>query len=780
MLLQKIARHKIKTGIAVIALVAWYFCLPRTLFHAPSSTVIESAEGRLLGARIAADGQWRFPEADSIPDKFRQCIVYFEDEYFYRHPGFNPVSIGKAILTNLKAGRVVRGGSTLSQQVIRLSRKEKKRTYAEKLVELILATRLEFRYSKGAILKLYASHAPFGGNVVGLDAASWRYFGVQPHQLSWAESATLAVLPNAPGLIYPGKGQQRLLKKRNALLSKLLDNTIIDSLTYELAIAETLPPRPFPLPRSAPHLLQRLAETQEGERIKTSIDYTLQQQVNTIVNRHYILLKQNEVHNMAVLVMEVKTRKILAYTGNTPTDSDHQKDVDVIRAPRSTGSILKPFLYAAMLDAGELLPDALVADVPTQIAGYMPQNFDESYSGAVPAARALARSLNVPAVRLLSAYGLERFHDQLQQFKMKDINKPADHYGLTLILGGAESNLWDLCKSYAAMAGTIQHFNETSGEYFRRELTEPLLRSVEIADFGKKTPEKPIFDAGSSYLTFEAMKEVNRPEGEEAWEFFNSSREVAWKTGTSFGNRDAWAIGVTKEYVVGVWAGNADGEGRPGLTGVGSAAPVLFDVFDVLPRTAWFPVPYDALTEVTVCRNSGYLATGLCPQKTIRAPLNGERFTACPYHKLIHLDAQQHYRVNASCEAPDAMVSASWFVLPPLMEYYFKHTDIHYKPLPPYRENCYGESRLTMDFIYPKENGIITLPKNFEGKTNELILSIAHTKPESTVFWYLNEAYLGQTRAIHEMAVLPETGKHSITAVDEFGNTIKRRVTIVK
>ncbi len=509
------------------------------------------------------------------------------------------------------------------------------------------------------------------------------------------------------------------------------------------------------------------------------MDHVLQQHINTIVKRHYNLLKQNEVYNAAILVMDVKTRKILAYTGNTPTDKSHQKDVDIIRAPRSTGSILKPFLYAAMLDAGELLPNTLVADIPTQIAGYTPENFDEKYNGAVPAKRALARSLNVPAVRLLGEYGLERFNDQLQQFKLKDINKPANHYGLTLILGGAESNLWDLCKSYAAMAGVVNHFTETSSEYFTGELAEPVMLTHEAVDFGKKTREKVLFDAGSIYLTFEAMKEVNRPEGNEAWEFFDSSREVAWKTGTSFGNRDAWAIGATKDHVVGVWVGNADGEGRPDLTGVGSAAPLLFDVFDVLPRTTWFATPYDALTEITICQNSGYLATEICPEKTIRSSLNGVRFAACPFHQLIHLDPKRQYRVNTSCEAPDAMVSTSWFVLPPLMEHYFKNTNARYKTLPPFRKNCYSDTRLTMDFVYPKENGNITLPKNFEGETNELILSIVHTQPGSTVFWYIDNAYLGQTQHIHEMAVLPETGLHTITAVDEFGNEIKRTLTIV-
>ncbi|NAS31138.1 penicillin-binding protein 1C [Flavobacteriaceae bacterium R38] len=776
--LSYIKKHRLKSITVVFLLVAYYFCLPRQLFDTPTSTVIESKSGRLLGAKIAEDGQWRFPKTDSIPEKFRQCIVYFEDEYFYKHPGFNPISIFKAISENIKAGKTVRGGSTLTQQVIRLARKGKKRTYFEKLIELVQATRLEFRFSKKEILNLYASNAPFGGNVVGLDVASWRYFGVQPHQLSWAESATLAVLPNAPSLIYPGKNQERLLKKRNRLLKKLYEEEIIDELTYELAITETLPQKPFPLPQIAPHFLHYLSKTAKGKRIVTTIDEQLQENVNTIVRQHHEVLKQNEIHNGAVLVLDVKTREVLAYVGNTPTDKNHQKDVDVINAPRSTGSVLKPFLYAAMLDGGELLPNHLVPDIPTQIAGYNPQNFEESYDGAVTAKRALSRSLNVPAVRLLRSYGLQRFRDQIKTFNLKDVNKSVDHYGLTLILGGAEASLWDLCKTYASLASTLNHFNETSSEYFTNEFTEPVFTADKTVDFGKKSLEKTLFDAGSIYLTFEAMKEVNRPEGNEAWEFFDSSKEIAWKTGTSFGNRDAWAIGATSDYVVGVWVGNADGEGRPNLTGLQSAAPILFDVFDVLPKSDWFLIPYDELIEVEVCEDSGYLATPICPKVRSMVPKNGARTNACPYHQLVHLDAKKQFRINSSCEEITEINETSWFVLPPLMEYYFKTTNANYKSLPPYRSDCFNEGVADIDFIYPRENGIISLPKDFDGNTEELILKIVHSKPGTTVFWYLDHDFIGQTTTFHELSTVPEKGKHLITVVDEYGNESKRNIEI--
>ncbi|GAL78456.1 multimodular transpeptidase-transglycosylase [Algibacter lectus] len=550
-MLNYIKQHKVKSAIVALILVAYYFCLPNPLFKDPTATVITSSNNQLLGAQIAKDGQWRFPHNDSIPNKFKTCIVQFEDEYFYKHPGFNPISIFKALKENLKSGGIKRGGSTITQQVIRLARKGKSRTYFEKIIEIILATRLELSASKNTILTHYASNAPFGGgNVVGLDAASWRYFNRNANNLSWAESATLAVLPNAPSLIYPGKNQERLLKKRNRLLKKLLENSKIDTLTYELSVAEGLPHKPYPLPQTAPHLLQKVAQTQTGARVQTTIDIKLQNRINHIVKNHYNKLSQNEIYNAAVLVLDVKTRQVLAYIGNTPTDRAHQKDVDIIDKPRSTGSILKPFLYAAMLDSGDLLPNTLVADVPTQYGSYNPENYNKTYDGAVPASRALSRSLNVPAVRMLQDFGLDRFYQYLKFLKLKDLKYDANHYGLSLILGGAESNLWDLCKSYAALSSTLNHFSENSSTYFSNEFCEPTFLASTKINFGKQTTDKTLFDAASTYLTYQSLKEVNRPESDESWEFFDGSKQIAWKTGTSFGFRDAWAIGSTKDYVV--------------------------------------------------------------------------------------------------------------------------------------------------------------------------------------------------------------------------------------
>ena len=775
-----IASNRIKIALILLLVLVYYFCLPGRLFDSVYSTIIESNDGKLLGAKIADDGQWRFPEPDSIPHKFKTCIIAFEDQYFYKHFGVNPIAVWNAFRQNQKAGKVVRGGSTLTQQVIRLSRENKQRTYGEKFIEAILATRLEFRFSKERILELYAAHAPFGGNVVGLEMAAWRYFGIKPHQLSWAEAATLAVLPNAPSLIYPGKNQEILLRKRNRLLQKLYVDGMIDKLTYELSLEEPLPQKPFELPQIAPHLLERIVKENKGKRITTTIDFSIQERVNHLALNYYNQYKQNEIYNLAILVVDVATRNVIAYVGNAPTDITHKKDVDIITAPRSTGSILKPLLYASMLDESLLLPTSLVPDIPTQISGYTPQNYDNTYDGAVPANRALSRSLNIPSVLMLQDYGIYNFYDKLQKYKFRTITKHPNHYGLSLILGGAETNLWDLCKTYASLTSTLNHFTHNQSKYREKEFSELNFYSDNQIDFGRDTYKKNIVGAGSIYLTYKAMIEVNRPEGGESWKFYDSSLPIAWKTGTSFGNRDAWAIGTTQKYVVGVWVGNATGEGRPELTGVGSAAPILFDIFSGLPKSDWFAIPHDDLEEVRVCATSGNLATEHCPTTLQHVPYSENELPICAYHKIIHLDSSENFRVNASCENPENIVAKSWFVLPPVMEWYYKSKNADYRVLPPFRDDCNPTENYQMDFIYPKTDSKIYLAKNFESQLQPIVLKVAHSNPKTTLHWYLDRTYLGQTKDFHEMPIKAKTGIYYVTVVDENGNEIIRKMEIVE
>jgi len=769
---------RIVSAAAAFGLLLWFWlCLPDPLFSDAYSTLLKDRNGNLLSAKIAADGQWRFPRGGGLNPKFTTCLLQFEDQYYYGHWGVNPGSVWRAFRQNRKAGRVVSGGSTISMQLIRLARKNKRRTYGEKIMEMILAFRLECGYTKRTILELYAAHAPFGSNVVGLDAAAWRYFGRTADQLSWAECATLAVLPNAPSLIYPGKNQQLLLEKRNRLLRKLAEKHLLSEEDLHLALQEELPQKPYALPNQARHLLNRcVKEKGEGTGYETTVDGDLQERVTEILKRHSAILKNNEVHNICALVLDVKRNEVLAYVGNTPLrgKEPHGEDVDVIDAPRSTGSLLKPYLYGFMLNDGEILPNTLVADIPTQIAGYTPQNYDLTYDGAVPAKRALSRSLNIPAVKMLQQYSLQKFADRLRQLGLTTINRSADNYGLSLILGGAEGKLWDMCSAYASMARVLDRYNH-DGTYAKDDWNKPACLRRNTHTDPKPAEQAALLSASSIWLSFEAMIEVARPDIEASWQRLSSSQKVAWKTGTSFGFRDGWAIGVTPTHVVGVWVGNADGEGRPGLTGIATAAPVLFEIVGQLPKTnSWFAKPSSDLKQIDVCVQSGCRPSPACPQtKKEWVPLrSSDRTLACPYHRLIHLDAQGQHQVTDACLSPAEMRTEAWFVLPPVQEYYYKTKNPTYKTLPPFKEGCLQQNQRSMEMIYPKSGTTIYVPLEMNGEQGRAIFEVAHRQPGRTVFWHIDGELVGSTKDIHQLAVNTVRGKHTLTVSDDAGETL--------
>jgi len=717
-------RNRIIMVVAGAIALAWLLCLPRELFKGvPYSTVVESAEGELLGARIADDGQWRFPPSDTVPERFATALIQFEDKRFRWHPGVDPLAIGRAIKDNLSHGHTVSGGSTITMQVIRLSR-GKERTIWQKAIEAVQATRLELRYSKKKILALYAAHAPFGGNVVGLEAAAWRYFGRPAAELSWAESATLAVLPNAPASMHPGKNRELLKDKRNRLLQKLYEHGDIDAETLELSLEEPLPEAPLQLPSYASHYVEHC---KKGERTRTGILFSTQKAIEEACDRRSDDYAKEGIADMAAVVIDNHSGNIIAYVGNTsPERKRPGAQVDVAASPRSTGSILKPALYAAALEEGTILPRTILPDVPINLSGFAPQNFDHQYYGAVPANEALARSLNIPAVFLLQEYGVPKFLDNLRKCNITTLENEASHYGLSLILGGGECRLDQITRMYSNMV---------------KDAAESL----------------------AAWYTLDALKEVNRPD-ELDWRLIRSVRKAAWKTGTSYGFRDSWAVGMTPDYTIGVWAGNAEGQGVPGLTGARVAGPVMFDILNLLPVSkGWFEMPGQAghdgrvtpgndRANVTpgsdrgsewakVCTLSGYLAGPDCTDtEDMLIPAAGLDIEACPYHK------------NGE------------FVLPPAMEWY-------YRPHHPEYTGAKKAAAASIGFIYPSQGSTLQLPRQLSGKVEGAVFKAAHHNPATKIWWHLDGNYIGETSLIHEMKLAPEKGKHTLTIVDENGES---------
>ena len=745
-------------------LIVWFlFCLPRHLFRAPLSATAISADGTLLGARISADGQWYFPPSDHVPEKFARCIVAFEDKRFWLHGGVDPLSAGRALVQNLRRGGVVSGASTLTMQVIRLSRPDKPRSVPEKLYEMMLATRLEFRCSKKKILLLYASNAPFGGNVVGIEAAAWRYFGRSADDLSWGESAMLAVLPNAPGLIHPGRSRERLLEKRNALLDKLERKGVIDETECLLAKDEPLPDKPLPMPDAAYHLLERCRLERGDGPFSTTLDAVLQDRVNAIARRYFDSYRTNLVDNMGILVTDVHTGEVRAYYGNTRGCAPRVRgaDVDMIPAARSSGSTLKPLLYASMLQAGEILPTSLVKDTPYNHNNFSPHNYSRTFEGAVPAHEVIERSLNVPSVRMLEDFGAERFLEVLRRMGFTTIDKDADHYGLSLILGGAEITLETLASAYYYLAA------ELAGDPVHEELAY-------LSDARRdRLPARRIpIGKAAAYLTFEALSNANRPEEEASWMDFSTGRRIAWKTGTSWGNRDAWCVGVNRDWVVAVWVGNSDGEGRAGMTGVSYAAPVMFDVFSALPGSAWFSRPTGEMTQVEVCHESGFPAGELCPHlDTLWVPDVAEQPDMCRYHRLVHVDAEGRWQVNSNCCPPEEMRAEVRFVLPPAQEWYYMQKHLEYKPLPPKHPlfDAASSSYNPIEIIYPQNGITLVLTRALSGQQNGAVFRAAHSDPSATVYWHIDDEFVGETTGEHELRVDPAPGQHRLTLIDGQG-----------
>lgn len=773
--------------VLVLLLIAgWWLALPDPLFDLPYSVVVEDQRGELLSARIAADGQWRFPALDSVPQRFATALIAFEDKRFWHHPGIDLLALARACYQNARAGRVVSGGSTLTMQVMRLSAGGAPRTLWRKLWEMLMALRLELTTTKADILRLYASHAPFGGNVVGLEAAAWRYFGKRPDRLSWAEAATLAVLPNAPALIHPTRRRHLLRDKRDRLLERLWRQGTLDSLSYQLALAEPLPGPPQPLPDLAPHLTEYLRlQHPAGGRFRTTLDRQTQQRASELVATHARSWAANGVHNAAALILDTRSGAVRAWVGNAQgCGAAHSEWVDMVTAPRSPGSALKPLLYALLLDQGRLLPQQLLFDLPIWYGGYHPRNYHLGYDGLVPADVALARSLNVPAVGLLQAAGVPVFLNRLRQWGFQHLDKPAAHYGLSLILGGGEVTLWELCGIYASMGRTLLHADSLAGvvRRARGDLRPPFVLAQNAARPAASTdPPPPFLGAGAIWFTFEAMKQVARPDAFSNWQIFQSSRPLAWKTGTSVGFRDAWAIGVDPEWTVGVWMGNADGEGRAGLIGIRAAAPLMFNLLHMRPAAAhWFSVPYDDTEYAVLCTRSGMLASRWCPADTVLVPLPGLEGPTCTFHHVYWYDPTRRWRVHRNC-APDA-VADTVFVVPAVAVPWYVRTHPEYAPPPPYRPDCLTRMphHAGVSIIYPPHGLQVHLPVDVDGTPQAMVCRAATVRPREVLYWMLDDRFLGSTSERHELVLRPEVGPHTLTVIDARGASTSVAFTVVE
>ena len=747
---------------AVLLLLAGMTVIPLAfpLFKGDYSAVILDEQGEILRVFLNTAEQWHMPpdEAVPVPAKLVSAVLCFEDKYFYLHGGVNPYALLRAAAQDISSRSTVSGASTLTMQLARLL-KPKSRTIFNKLLEIFQALKIEALYSKEQILKLYLDHAPYGGNIIGYRTAALKYFGKWADHLTWGEAALLAILPNAPAVIAPGLDNSRLEEKRNRLLKKMLDLKIIDRETLNISLAEPVPVTIKDFPMSAPHLAAALQLQHQGMYVKTTINKQLQDDLTVLVAQQKEHLGYLGVKNVAVLVVETGSGKVRAYIGSQDFfDRETQGQVDGVMAPRSTGSILKPFLYALCMDEGMILPGSLLKDVETHFGSFSPVNSNFRYSGLVPAREALIRSLNVPAVRLLSEYGLYKFYMFLKRAGMSTLFRPYFDYGLPLIIGGAEATVFDMAALFRGLGnyGTFSPLKLLEGE-------------------GDAEKGLSLISPGAAWLVLDILKEVSRPEAEYYWQQYQEQWPLAWKTGTSYGQRDAWSIGVSPQWTIAVWAGNFSGEGNPNLKSGNSAAPLLFNVFNYLPKSRekahWFARPDTVLTLVKVCKDTGYLATAECPAtEYVPAPQFMRSFVPCRYHKTVYVTTDEKYSVCSLCWEPGKYKKVSRLLYPPDVVQYLRTRGQLINRIPPHKPDCPGlVNTKAVQILYPLENSKLWIPRDFYGTYEKITCKVAHRNTNQVVFWYLDSVYIKETTGDHNLALSLDKGWHELLVIDQDG-----------
>ena len=752
---------------AFLAVLYFSVPLPRPLFPADYSTVVLDEEGGVLRAFLNGNEQWCFPPRQDldIPQKLKTAVLLFEDRSFYSHPGVRPLSLLRALYQNASKGQVVSGASTITMQVSRLMR-PKARTYLNKALEILQALKIELHYTKEETLGAYLDHAPYGGNIVGYQAASLRYFCKAPGQLTWGEAATLAVLPNAPGLVSPVADPDRLRARRNRLLARLRDEGEIDAETHRLARQEEVPRGARPFRMVAPHLARRLKAREGDGTIRTTILRAVQERAEGLVARHVAYLNRLGIRNGAVLVAETQSGKVRAYVGSQDfSDADAQGQVDGVMAARSSGSLLKPFLYALCMDEGIVLPQTLVRDVPSYYGAFSPSNADGKFSGLVQAQEGLIRSLNVPAVRLLKTYGVYPFYCFLEAAGISTLFRPADGYGLPLVIGGAEVTPWDMAVLFRGLGngGRFRPLQVLAGPSGRRDVGG-----------------MPLISPGACDLTLNVLRDLKRPGAEHYWQQYQNPWPLAWKTGTSYGQRDAWAVGVSPQWTVAVWVGNFDGQGNANLTGSGCAGPLLYDVFNALPKDAWlswFERPDACLAPVEICLDTGFRAGPACGRRSVAdAPLHMTPLPVCPYHRNVFVTLDGVHQVCSLCWQPGGYVRVSRLVYPADVTQYLRRRGQMIGAAPSHSPGCPAQQGGQMvQILYPQENAHLWMPRDFDGSRQQVALRAAHREHRRVLFWYLDHRFIGSSQGRHVKAAGVGGGWHVVEVVDEAGNRDRRR-----
>jgi penicillin-binding protein 1C len=760
-------RIKIPVAFVLVSFLAVaLFPLDSHQLHKPPSQAIYDQDGKLLRAFLSPDEKWRMPcTLDEVSPYLQKALITVEDRYFRYHPGVNPWALGRAAYLNLKHGRVISGGSTITMQVARMM-EHRKRTVFSKLVEMMRALKLELFYSKRRILELYFNLAPYGGNVEGVEAACYYYFQKSPAEISLGQAALLAAIPNSPSQLNPVSSPDVAKKKRDEVLKCLLTRKVITKAEYQRATDEELIIENPGIPFDAPHFTDLVHGLHPGKaRVYSTLDREIQGKCAQIVKKHLAEWRSRGITNAAVVVLDNKTNSLRALVGSYDFfDQDNSGQVNGAICPRSPGSALKPLLYAHAIEKGLITPSAILQDVPVNFAGYVAENYDGKYHGVVTVKEALTRSLNVPAVLLLADVGVWDFISFLKDGGISTLNPKKTDYGLSVILGGCDIKLIELANLYSALAN--------SGRFrpIRYSRDEPV------------SDGKQILSEGASYIISELLTEVVRPDLPAYWEYSLNRPKVAWKTGTSYGHRDAWSIGYTRGFTVGVWAGNFDGRSARELVGAEVAGPILFDVFDAISDKddwRWFAPPYSVGTR-KVCAASGMTPNQDCPHMVEELFLRGvSPTTQCRVHRAFYVDQETDYRLSKSDLEGHSYERKIFEIWPPEVATWMERNGYPLQKIPPLLPASQTMMAGTGPVIRsPDATCEYELRRGVSPEYQKILLDASVENSVNKIFWFLDGKLVWSGPPEEKTFVRPQVGEHTLVCEDDHGRSTSMKLVI--
>ncbi len=716
------------------------------------STIITDDKGELVNAFLTPDQQWRMKtELNEISPLLRKTIVYKEDRYFYYHPGVNLLSMGKAFVKNLFRGRRTSGASTITMQVAR-ALEPKKRTYFNKLVEVFRAFQLELKYSKDEILQLYVNLVPYGGNIQGVKSASELYFKKNPDHLSLAEITALSIIPNRPSSLVMGKNNDRIVRERNRWLRKFAAEKVFTEKEIADALQEPLTATRGTVPHFIPHLAWRLKQ-QGGTTIRSTIQMNTQSKVEKLVQDYSRIISLKGIHNAAVVIIDNTTQKVITYTGSSNfSDTADDGQVNGATAIRQPGSTLKPLLYGLCIDQGLLTPKMTISDVAVNYDGYTPENYDRKFNGTVTMEYALEHSLNIPAVKSLRVLGKDKLVEKLSDCNFKQVRKDQQKLGLSMILGGCGATLEELTGLYASFA----HEGVYSKPFYTQD--DSVHSSTRI------------MSTAACFMITETLSKVNRPDFPLNWQSTERMPKIAWKTGTSYGRRDAWSIGFNRHYTVGVWSGNFSAQGVPELSGANIATPLLFKIFNTIDYDSdeeWFTQPKDCDIR-KVCSETGLPPSDYCTDIVTDyfIPLISPN-KKCDNRVEVMVSADEKISYCQACVPANGYKKKLYTFIPPEIQAWMEENRIAYTRIPPHNPDCQK--------VFKEGAPLVTSPSN----GSEYLISKKHPEPlqlvcktgndVSKVYWYINNRFYKSCDAKTRQFFIPEEGPVKVSCADDKG-----------